>query len=802
MRRSYCHSAKGSRSNLQAAIKSPPSRSSSQTPTRIPLQAALKAIQSHQPHRPIELAFQIGEIFQVKGESVESDGSVWLDVMSPVSGLRGIVPLHKFRIISLPNQSAHDHQPSQPQLHQQLHPPTHPSSDDKFLHSRSLQRIRKRLSSHSTSNNQPLKSPPAAAGEKAPGSGTQPEAFPFPPVDLYQPPSEPPESPVGATRPRNRRSITVGSTKPPNPSGSSSNPRKRFLSQSAQANNVPPSAQKSPVEPNSPAQSKPAQLLYGVVKHAFQSESEYELNAQAGEPIIINAYSDLGWFVCKPISRLGGHGLLPVSHVQICDMSTGMELSPANLDQFARSSGLPRVNEWEEATAAYLCRRIPLGSFETPVVPSPPSSDALPTVTLSEPPKPLYAECPPTVPSAKKVMASSELVREWQRRQMEDTLLIQPPSPPRQSVYASAARCCAGQGTFIMGTAESLTECEGQFWFTLKVMLVFPNETAHSTKTLTIHRSYEDLVKFDRSLQSHLRITSKNDAEELQMPWLMEHVSGNMVDQQFCSYQVDELTGYLYQLSRASVEIRKLREVYDFLGPRQGDLELEEEMGATMGQVNEDAIIQYLDEMALSSAKNDLNDNLAKSSPTASQSTFADRTTVSSVYDSFNFHRHHSDPSLDYIPSSPSSHPSTKLKACTSTSLTKTPVKSYYNSDGQFTKMKICDLHSNDVIAIKVPSTVGLDELTEKIHNRFNETSSSTGCSAGDDFFGDRSVHLKYLNGNLLDQSCIDFDDCESLLDGGDAVPPHLGPGTFVRITNDAQLRKWIDTKNKLVLYI
>ncbi|KAA1106643.1 hypothetical protein PGT21_036767 [Puccinia graminis f. sp. tritici] len=776
MRLSYCATTKGSRSNLQAAIKSPPARSSSQTSNRVPLQSALKAIQSHQPLRPIELAFQVGDIFQVKGECVEPDGSVWLDVMSPVSGLRGIVPLQKFRIISLPKPSAHEH-PSQPQLNQQSHPsPQHTSSDEKFLHSRSLQRIRKRLSSHSTLN-PPLKSPPATIAENAtPGSGCPPEAFPFPSVDQSSP--KPPPT-------RNRRSLTLSSAKLPAPPGYSPSPRMRFLSQSGQAN-PPASTQKPPVELNSPVQlTKPSQLLYGVVKHSFNPESDHELKAHAGEPIIINAYSELGWFVCKPISRLGGPGLLPVSHVQVRDVTTGTELSPENLEHFARSSGLPRVNEWEEATAAYLCRSIPLGSFESPVVPPP--KEVLPTVTLSEPAKSLYTD-------PKKLMASSELVREWQRRQMEDTLIIEPQVEPRQSLYDPIAPRSASHGTFVVGTAESLTEAQGEFWFTLKVKFAYPNESELSMKSLVVHRSYEELLKFDQSLQSRLRSFSATIAEEFQMPWLMEHVTANMVDQQFCSYQLDELNSYLCQLSQASLEIRELVEVYDFLGPRQSDLELEENMKS---RIHEEAIFQYLDQMALSSSKYDLHDNPAKSSPSPSQSTFADQTTASPVFDNFSFHRHHSDPSSDYLPSTPSS---TKFKACSSP-LTKNPARSYYNSDGQITKMKICHLQSNDVIAIKVSSSIALNDLTTKIRSRYNETCSSSG-HFGDDYFGDRTVRLKYLTVDSLDQSCIDFDDCDSSADESDVVPPHLGPGTFVRITSDAQLRKWIDTEKKLVLYI
>ncbi|KAI7967917.1 hypothetical protein MJO29_001194 [Puccinia striiformis f. sp. tritici] len=770
---------KGPKSNLQSAIKSPPARSSSHVSNRVPPQSALKAKQSHQPLRPIELAFEVGDIFQVKGEYAEADGSVWLNVMSPVSGLRGIVPLHKFRILGLPGTPACE-QPNRLQSGQQSTP--HPQSDHgKFLHSRSLQRFRKRLSTNSISNNSSFKSPPPTPREETPGSHS--ESFPFPSVDLHQFPTDP--SPA-----RGRQSISLTSKKAPDSPGprAISNSRVRFLSQSCQSN-TPSPKQKSALQLEPLSQLKscaPLKLLYGVVKYSFTGEAEHELDAQAGEPITINAYSgDFGWFVCKPITRLGGPGLLPVSHVQIRDVATGMELSHENVESFVRSSGLPRVDEWKEATAAYLNCSIPLGLFETPEISSP--LDVLPTVTFLEPSHASQTDLP-SFPPENPVLASSELVRAWQIRQMEDTPpveTVEPPDLPTPSPRDSVDQPGASYSPFIDGYAESLIEAQGELWFTLKVELP-SNDPDQSGNTLAIHRSYEELLKFDRALQSKLRIMSETAAEELQMPWLMEHVSVKMVDQMFYSYQVDELTGFLEQLAQASLEIRELREVFDFLGPRQDDLELEENMAATE-LTGEDAIIQYLDEMAITSKIDDQIDNFHKYSPSASQYTFPDRSTTSSVSDSFKFHSHYSSPSLDHTPSTPISPFPTKFKPCSSP-LIQSVTKSFYSSDGQFAKMKICDLHSSDAIAIKVPNDIGLDELTTKIRNRHEGA--------------ERSIRLKFIQTDSLDLSCINFGDSDSSADYSAVVPPHLGSGTFVQIDSDAQLRDWMATEEKFVLYI
>lgn len=78
---------------------------------------------------------------------------------------------------------------------------------------------------------------------------------------------------------------------------------------------------------NSSGQPKPRTVkpspLYGVVQYDFIAERADELDARKGEPIIVIAQSNHEWFVAKPIGRLGGPGLIPVSFVAISDSTTG-----------------------------------------------------------------------------------------------------------------------------------------------------------------------------------------------------------------------------------------------------------------------------------------------------------------------------------------------------------------------------------------------------------------------------------------------------------------------------------------------
>lgn len=103
-------------------------------------------------------------------------------------------------------------------------------------------------------------------------------------------------------------------------------------------------------------------MVYGVVLYDFKAERADELEAKAGENVIVIAQSNREWFVAKPITRLGGPGLIPVSFVEVRDLSTGKAVSDAN-EAVARA-GVPRVEEWKKMAAEYKNSSIPLGRIE------------------------------------------------------------------------------------------------------------------------------------------------------------------------------------------------------------------------------------------------------------------------------------------------------------------------------------------------------------------------------------------------------------------------------------------------------
>ena len=105
-------------------------------------------------------------------------------------------------------------------------------------------------------------------------------------------------------------------------------------------------------------------MVYGIVQYDFNAERPDELEAKAGEAIIVIAQSNPEWFVAKPIGRLGGPGLIPVSFIELRDMVTGQAVD----DPLAavQRAGVPKVEEWKKMAAEYKNSSISLGKFDVP----------------------------------------------------------------------------------------------------------------------------------------------------------------------------------------------------------------------------------------------------------------------------------------------------------------------------------------------------------------------------------------------------------------------------------------------------
>ena len=102
-------------------------------------------------------------------------------------------------------------------------------------------------------------------------------------------------------------------------------------------------------------------MVYGMVMYDFKAERPDELEAREGEAIIVIAQSNPEWFVAKPITRLGGPGLIPASFIEIRDMVTGKPVT--NPQEAIHRAGVPKVEEWKKMAAEYKNGSIPLGKI-------------------------------------------------------------------------------------------------------------------------------------------------------------------------------------------------------------------------------------------------------------------------------------------------------------------------------------------------------------------------------------------------------------------------------------------------------
>lgn len=118
--------------------------------------------------------------------------------------------------------------------------------------------------------------------------------------------------------------------------------------------------------------------LYAVVKHDFVPSRSDELQASVGESIIIIARSNDEWVVAKPIGRLGGPGLIPINFIEVRDIGTNKPM--ADLNEALNRAHVPYVEEWKRLAAEYKASSIPLGKIDDLAV-GPNNGRSTPSVT-------------------------------------------------------------------------------------------------------------------------------------------------------------------------------------------------------------------------------------------------------------------------------------------------------------------------------------------------------------------------------------------------------------------------------------
>ncbi|KAL6886210.1 protein kinase activator [Trichoderma longibrachiatum] len=274
-------------------------------------------------------------------------------------------------------------------------------------------------------------------------------------------------------------------------------------------------------------------MVYGVVMYDFNAERSDELEAKAGEAIIVIAQSNPEWFVAKPIGRLGGPGLIPVSFIELRDMATGKALE--NPGEAIRKAGVPKVEEWKKMATAYKNSSITLGKFEGGG-PSQPIEQGMERLSIQNAPQPLAPSGQP-----------------------------QPAAQPQQTEFVSSATT----ELYAPISARIPRYCfaEDKYWFVIETQL-------EDGRHWELSRYYEDFYDFQIALLTEFPAEAGNTGTQKRtLPYMPGPVS--YVTDAITEGRLHNLDAYVKNLLNQPPYISRCTLVKQFFAPREGDYEMD-----------------------------------------------------------------------------------------------------------------------------------------------------------------------------------------------------------------------------------
>ncbi|KAH8593520.1 scd2/ral3 [Bisporella sp. PMI_857] len=284
-------------------------------------------------------------------------------------------------------------------------------------------------------------------------------------------------------------------------------------------------------------------MIFGVVEHDFAAQRPDELEATHGEPIIIIAQSNHEWVVAKPIKRLGGPGLIPISHINILNMST-KEVYEDSLDAIQRA-GIPKVEEWKKMAADYKNSSITLGKFSTPNSQQQSLEQGMGRMSLQQ--------------------GQSNAQAYQQQRQSQDARAQQAQQPyfsksPTQLYAPISARI------------PRYCFAEDKYWFVIEAAL-------EDGRHWELSRYYEDFYDFQIALLTAFPVAAGNEPNEKgvlsrtlpYMPGPVSYVTDAITEGR--QHNLDEYVKKL--LTQQPPHIARCDLVKQFFEPREGDYEMD-----------------------------------------------------------------------------------------------------------------------------------------------------------------------------------------------------------------------------------
>ncbi|CAK7199683.1 bud emergence protein 1 [Sporothrix eucalyptigena] len=311
---------------------------------------------------------------------------------------------------------------------------------------------------------------------------------------------------------------------------------------------------------------KNSPMVYGIVMYDFQAERADELEAKAGEAIIVIAQSNPEWFVAKPIGRLGGPGLIPVSFVEIRDMASNTPVP--NPQDAVRRAGIPKVEEWKKMAADYKNSSITLGKFEAGGSGQQGIEQGMERMSLQQPSQAGGSRTSQNGhPQASQGYNSQRNTQ--QNMQMQQQAQVQPQAQSQPQMQAAYNEKTTMSQLYAPLSAHIPRYCyaEEKYWFVIEA-------TLEDGRHWELSRYYEDFYDFQIALLREFPVEAGNGGTKKRtLPYMPGPV--NYVTDAITEGRLHNLDAYVKNLLAQPPYIARCELVKQFFSPRQGDYEID-----------------------------------------------------------------------------------------------------------------------------------------------------------------------------------------------------------------------------------
>ncbi|KAJ5622157.1 hypothetical protein N7528_005389 [Penicillium herquei] len=406
-------------------------------------------------------------------------------------------------------------------------------------------------------------------------------------------------------------------------------------------------------------------MVYGIVQYDFQAERPDELDARAGEAIIVIAQSNPEWFVAKPIGRLGGPGLIPVSFIELRDMQTGQAVTDPL--EAVRRAGVPKVEEWKKMTAEYKNSSITLGKIE-PTPSGGNNSNSMMGVTGAMDKMSMSS-------TSSHMSQNGNNYAYHQREPSKGTLAsqTQPTQPPPQAYQQLLAPVAASIPRYCFDNDK--------YWYIIEAQM-------EDGRCWELSRFYHDFYDFQIALLTQFEDEAGNRGRPRTLPFMPGPVTH--VTDAISNGRRQSLDEYIKKLIAMPSHIARCQLVRQLFAPRPGDFEIDPD---AFGQE-----ARYSDTSHHSSANVEPAQTVSRQSSQAPMNASQDRISQQ---------QGRSTPGPgSYLNGGP---PPMNRQA---SSLTQASANSASSA------MKVKVFFQDDLIAIRIPSGVSMQHLKDKLQDR------------------------------------------------------------------------------------